>query len=269
MEKIRVLIVDDERPARQRIHDLLEKEADIESIGECNDGADAVQLIQEQLPDLLFLDIQMPAMDGFGVLQAVGAERMPVTIFVTAYDKYAIHAFEVNALDYLLKPFSDERFETALARAKHYLRAQKSDDFSRRLWSFLNDFHAGKISSTQPLPSPRAPQKLDRLVIKSLGRVFFLETEEIDWIEAAGVYVNLHVRGKTHLYRETIGGLQPLLDPHHFVRIHRSTIVNIDRIKELQPYSHGEYLVILHDGTKLKLSRGYRAQLQERLGQPL
>jgi two-component system LytT family response regulator len=266
MRKIRVLIVDDERPARQRIGELLEKEADIEIVGECNCGADAVKLIQGRSPDLLFLDIQMPEMNGFEVLQAAGVERAPVTIFVTAYDQYAIRAFEVNALDYLLKPYSDERFEAALMRARNYLHSQKNNEFSRRLLSLLNGFQAENNQSAQ---SPQTTQQLDRLVIKSLGRVFFLKTEEIDWIEAAGVYVSLHVRGKTHLYRETIGGLEPQLDAIRFVRIHRSTMVNIDRIKELQPYSHGEYLVILHDGTKLKLSRGYRAQLQERLGQSL
>lgn len=258
---IRTLIVDDEKPARMRIRELLEKEHGIEVIGECTNGKEAIQFLQHESPDLLFLDVQMPEVDGFGVLDQVGLGTIPVTIFVTAYDKYALRAFDVHALDYLLKPYSDERFSLALSRAREHLRGQQRDVWAERLGAFLDDYH-------KPLAAHPATY-LDRLAIKSNGRVYLVKTTDIAWIEAAGVYVTLHAGSKRHLYREQIGRLASQLDPQHFVRIHRSTIVNIDHIEELLPNSHGEYTVVLKDQTHLRLSRTFRSHLQQRLGQGL
>jgi len=249
---MRTLIVDDEPLARERLRTLLRDEPDIELIGECADGKEAVSAIQGKNPELLFLDVQMPEMDGFAVLEAVGPERVPAVVFVTAYDRYALRAFDVHALDYLLKPFDRERFQKALERA----RAQVGErgKLGDRLLALLKDIKE----------EPKHPQ---RFVIKSAGRVFFLRADEINWIEAAGNYVQLHVGSATHLMRETMGGLETRLDPEKFVRIHRSAIVQVDRIKEMQPAFHGDYIVILEDGTRLNLSRSYREKLQALLGQ--
>jgi two-component system, LytTR family, response regulator len=244
---IRTLIVDDEPLARTRLRSLLEREPDVTVVGECGDGRRAVALVDELEPDLLFLDVQMPVLDGFGVLEALDPDRMPAVIFVTAYDRYAIRAFDVHALDYLLKPFDRDRFQRALARARSQIAANEKAQVLP---------HYG--------PSQRRP--LQRLVIKSLERVFFLRLEEIDWIEAAGNYVKLHVGAETYLRRETMTALEDRLNTDQFVRVHRSTIVNLDRIQELQAWFHGDYKVILHDGTQLTLSRGYREKLQEQLG---
>ena len=249
---MRTLIVDDEPLARERLRTLLRDEPDIELIGECADGKEAVSAIQGKNPELLFLDVQMPEMDGFAVLEAVGPERVPAVVFVTAYDRYALRAFDVHALDYLLKPFDRERFQKALERA----RAQVGErgKLGDRLLAFLKDIK-------------EEPKRPERFVIKSAGRVFFLRADEIDWVEAAGNYVQLHVGSATHLMRETMGGLETRLDPEKFVRIHRSAIVQVDRIKEMQPAFHGDYIVILQDGTRLNLSRSYREKLQALLGQ--
>lgn len=254
---IRALIVDDEPLARQRIRNLLKDEPDIEVVGECADGGEAVASIRDLRPDLVFLDVQMPVLDGFGVLEAVGPERMPAVIFVTAYDRYAIQAFEVNALDYLLKPFDRDRFRRALERARAQLGREPPAEVGERLAAAAEDARgAGR-------------KTLDRIVIKSGGRVFFLRAEEIDWIEAAGNYLRIHAGGEMHLLRETMSGLEARLDPQTFLRIHRSTIVNIERIQELQPLFHGDYVVILRDGTQLNLSRGYKQRFQELFGKPL
>jgi two-component system LytT family response regulator len=238
--------------ARERLRTLLRDEPDIELIGECADGKEAVSAIQGKNPELLFLDVQMPEMDGFAVLEAVGPERVPAVVFVTAYDRYALRAFDVHALDYLLKPFDRERFQKALERA----RAQVGErgKLGDRLLALLKDIKD-------------EPKRPERFVIKSAGRVFFLRADEIDWVEAAGNYVQLHVGSATHLMRETMGGLETRLDPEKFVRIHRSAIVQVDRIKEMQPAFHGDYIVILQDGTRLNLSRSYREKLQALLGQ--
>ena len=265
MEIIRTLVVDDEKPARRRLLDLLEQQQDVEVVGVGRDGREAVELIRGKKPHLLFLDIQMPNLDGFGVLENVGPLRMPVTIFVTAYDNYAIQAFEAHALDYLLKPFSDERFETALNRARRHIKTHRASELGRQLARLLADQTA--IEEAGP-PEP-ATGNLERLIIKSSGRVKFLDVDEIDWIEAAGVYVYLHTGAKTYLYRATIGELQKRLDPECFVRVHRSAAVNTDRIQELHPLSHGDYTVLLKDGTELKLSRKYRPQLETWLRQSL
>ncbi len=255
MSKLKALVVDDEPMARERIVALLKQETDIEVIGECPDGQQAVAAIQQQNPDLVFLDVQMPAVDGFGVIQQIGPEKMPTVVFVTAYDEYALKAFEVHALDYLLKPFGRDRFQETLRHARQHIERRRAGDMGRRLLALVHD--------VKP-----EPQRLDRLVVKSGGRVFFLRTEEIDWVEAAGNYVRLHLGEESHLFRETMNGMEGRLDARKFVRIHRSRIVNTERIKELQPWFSGEYAVILRNGTRLPLSRGYREKLQEQLGKP-
>jgi len=251
--KIRAMVVDDEAMARERVVSMLRLEQDIELIGECSDGQQAVSAITTQQPDLVFLDVQMPACDGFRVIEQVGPERMPAVVFVTAYDEYAVRAFEVHALDYLLKPFGRERFQQTLQHARSHVERRRAGDLGQRLMALVQD--------VKP-----EPQRLDRLVVKSGGRVFLLRTEDIVWVEAAGNYVRLHRGEDSHLFRETMNGIEARLDPRRFVRIHRSRIVNSDRIKELQPWFNGEYVVVLHNGTRLTLSRGYREKLQERLG---
>jgi two-component system LytT family response regulator len=251
--KIQTLIVDDEPLGRERLRKLLADEPDIEIIGECADGREAVTVIKKQRPDLVFLDVQMPELDGFQVLEEIQGERMPAVVFVTAHDKFALKAFEVHAVDYLLKPFDRERFETALGRALDQIKHHQSGELSQRLTALL--------AEVKP-----AAKHLERLAIKSSGRVLFLKTEEIDWIEAADNYVSLHVGAEEHLHRETMSALAEQLSPKHFLRISRSTIVNVDRIKELQPLFHGEYVVILRNGTKLTLSRNYRDALHQLMG---
>lgn len=252
MAPIRAMIVDDEPLARRGIRAQLNDEKDIEIVSECRNGREAVAAIAAQSPDLVFLDVQMPELDGFGVLQTIGAERMPAVIFVTAYDKYALRAFEVNALDYLLKPFEPERFTKALQHAREQIERRSVRDLSRRLQNLLDDL--------KPAQKP-----LERLVIKSTGRIFFLCVSEIDWIEAADNYVRLHSGGHEHLLRETMNSLEKRLDPDQFLRIHRSRMVNIQRVKEVQPLFRGEYNILLQGGTRLESSRGYRDRLQKLL----
>src|SRR6266852_2884997 len=256
LERICVLVVDDEVPARQRLADLLRKDPQVSSILEAGTGTTAVDIIQSRRPDLVFLDVQMPELDGLGVIDAVGAENMPLTIFVTAYDQHAIRAFEANALDYLLKPFSDERHEAAMARVKGRLDERSAREFGQSIL---------RMVSTVP-PTNR---RLDRLVVKSGGTTRFIRPVDIDWIEAAGVYVNLHVAGKELLYRAALNELVDKLDPMRFIRVHRSAIVNIESILQLEPISHGEFEVVLKNGSRARVSRTYRAQLEKRLGQSL
>jgi two-component system LytT family response regulator len=234
-----VLVVDDEEAARQRILDLLKREPDIGAIDEATDGRMAVEAISSRRPDLVFLDVQMPEVDGLGVIDAVGASAMPLTVFVTAFDRHAIQAFEANALDYLLKPFSDER---------------GMREFGQRMIRMF---------------SPTGSEPLDRLVVKGGGRTRFLPVSELDWVEAAGVYVTLHAGGRKTLHRTSLTELESRLDARTFIRIHRSAIVNIERISHLEPVSHGEFEVVLKNGARLRLSRTYRAHLEQRLGQPL
>lgn len=264
MEKVSALIVDDEKPARQRLRDLLEKHAGVAVAGECGSGAEAVELIHDVKPELMFLDIQMPLLDGFEVIRQVGAAHAPVTVFVTAYDAYAVRAFEASALDYLLKPYSDERFEQCLARALVYVRTQRREELSRRLISFLSEEKRGGAR-----PRVDAAPYLERLLVKVGGRVIFLPTEDVDWIEAAGVYVQLHAGGRKYLHRASLAELEASLDPGRFIRIHRSSIVNILGVRELVPHSHGDYTAVLKDGTRLRLSRSYRPKLEARLRQSL
>jgi len=235
--KIRTVIVDDEPLARTNLSLLLRLDPEIEVVSECGSGVDAPNEIRRTKPDLLFLDVQMPECDGFDVLELLGKDVPPAVVFVTAYDQYALRAFEAGALDYLLKPFDNARFELALDRAKQKIKLGKD-----------------------------LPGKLERLVIKSGGRVSFLRPSEIDWIAAADYYACLHVGQRTHMLRRSISELEQDLDPAIFCRIHRSTIVNLDRIHGLKLSEDGEYEVVLENGTKLRLSRSYRKQLQNRLG---
>ena len=256
--KIKSIIADDEPLAREKIRTLLEEDPDIELIGECADGIETVTAIRNQQPDLVFLDVQMPELDGFGVLKALHHSNMPTLIFVTAYDQYALRAFEVHALDYLLKPFDRERFQKALQRAKEHIRKEKSGEVNEKLLTLLQDLKSEKSNNHER-------KYLDRLVIKAGGRVTFLKTEEIDWIEAAGNYIRLYIGKDSHLLRETMNNIQTKLDPEKFLRIHRSTILKIDRIKELQPWYHGEYVVTLENGKQLTSSRSYRDGLSRLL----
>jgi two-component system LytT family response regulator len=251
----RVLIADDEPLARERLRMLLGGEAWLQVVAECQNGTEAIEAIERLQPDLVFLDVQMPGATGFEVIEAVNPEHMPLVVFVTAFDKYALRAFDVHALDYLLKPFDRERFEQSLSRARQHLERPTNGDLERRLLALVQDLR----------PAPR----LERFVIKSGGRVFFVRADEIDWIEAAGNYVKLHVGTDAHLFRETMSTLESRLDADTFFRIHRSHIVNIERVKELQPWFNGEYVVFLRSGTRLTLSRGYREKLQERIGRSL
>jgi two-component system LytT family response regulator len=254
--KIRAVIVDDEPLARRRIRRMLAADTEIEIIEDCSNGREAIKAIGKQTPDLVFLDVQMPEVDGFAVLQAISPEKMPLVIFVTAFDRYAIKAFEVYALDYLLKPFDRQRFEKSLQRAKSRLMSERAGDLGQRALSLLEELKARS-------------SHIERLVIKSGGRAFFLKIDEIDWIEAEGKYVRLHVGKESYLLREAISSLEAQLDPKRFPRIHRSSIVNIERIRELQPWFHNEYRVILRDGTELMLSRSFRKKLGELLGSAL
>lgn len=256
-EKIRTVIVDDEPLARRNLRLLLEKDPQIEIVEECGNGREAVQAIHTLSPDLIFLDIQMPEMDGFDVVERVGPEQIQAIIFVTAFDQYALKAFDVHALDYLLKPFDDERFGHALRRAKSQIEAREINRLSKRLLALLDERE--RISST------RARSYLTRVMIKAAGRVVLLKVDEIDFIEADGNYAKLHVGRKAHLLREKMHDLEGRLDPARFVRIHRSVIVNLDRIKEMHPHFNGDYVVVLEDGRQLRLSRTRRENLEARL----
>jgi two-component system, LytTR family, response regulator len=234
--EIRTLIVDDEPLARTTIAELLRNDPEISVIGECASGTEAIEAVRASRPALLFLDVQMPGCDGFDVIEQLGGDAPSAVVFVTAYDQYALKAFEVQALDYLLKPYSDSRFFRVLARAKALLEQ-----------------------------NAREPRPLDRLMVKSAGRVIFLNAPEIDWIEAADYYACLHVGERSHLLRRSMGDLERELDGEMFCRIHRSAIVNINRVRELRLNASGEYEVVLESGAPLRLSRNYREQLQKRL----
>ncbi len=250
MGKIRTVIVDDEPLAREGVRMMLETDSEISVVAECANGREALSAITVQKPDLIFLDVQMPEMGGFEVLESVGAEAAPQVIFVTAYDKYALQAFEAHALDYLLKPFTVKRFNEALKRAKSQIKNEQNDDLNRRLATLLEDLK-------------QEAKYLERVVVKNSGRVAFVNVEEISWIEAAESYVRFHIEGgKSYLIRGAISRLATQLDPARFLRIHRSMIVSIKHIKEMQPLFHGDYEIVLKDGTKLTSSRSYRDKLQ-------
>jgi two-component system, LytTR family, response regulator len=254
--KIRAIIVDDELLARKFIRRMLKHEPDWELVGEASNGREAVEAIRTQKPDLVFLDVQMPEMDGFAVLEEVGLGQLPDIIFTTAYESYAIRAFELHALDYLLKPFDQQRFRDAIRHAKERLQSRQQEDGRRQIGALLK-----RINSKQPY--------LERLIIKADGRITFLSTHEIDWIEADDKYVHLHTAKGARMVRQTLTAMETQLDPARFVRIHRSTMVNVERIKELQPLFNGEYSLHLEDKTKLTLSRTYKDKLFGLLGKPL
>ena len=251
--RIRVLLVDDEPLAREMLREMLQSDPQVEIVGESCNGREALEAIRTEAPDLIFLDVQMPEVGGFDVLASLEKDKLPHVIFVTAYDQYAVRAFEVQALDYLLKPFDQERFDMSWQRAKTQLSRDRNSGTDQRILTLLEELKAGN-------------RYLERLVIKAGGRIYFIDTAEIDWIEAEGNYVSVHSAKKSHLLRETISSLESQLDPKKFVRIHRSSIVRLDFIQELQPWFHGEYRVILNDGTQLTLSRNHRDKLQEALG---
>jgi two-component system, LytTR family, response regulator len=263
-KKIRTLIVDDEPLARRTIRNLLAEDPEVEVVGECGTGAEAVESVRERPPDLLFLDIQMPGMDGFDVLSQVELERISAVIFVTAYDAYALKAFEVHALDYLLKPFNDERFREALARAKSHVELREARGLAESLRAFLRG-RTGTEEETAVATTAKRGGYLTRFMVKAGGRVIFVNPADVDWIEADNYYVKLHVGGRAHLLRLSMKELEGRLDPKTFWRTHRSAIINLDRVKELHQHPSGEYVVVLRDGTELKLSRARRERLQELL----
>ena len=253
---IRALIVDDEALARRFIRRMLKDDRDFEIIGECNNGKETVAMIREQNPDVVFLDVQMPEMNGLAVLESIGIERLPEIIFTTAYEQYAVRAFEFHALDYLLKPFDQARFKDAIKYAKERFRSDRRDDGRKQISALLENIK-------------NKPRYLERLVIKAGGRITFLPSNEINWIEADDKYVHLHTTKARPMVRQTLSAMEEQLDPSKFRRVHRSTIVNIERIAELQPLFSGEYSILLHDGTKLTLSRNYKDKLFDLLGKPL
>ncbi len=250
---IRAVVADDERLAREKLRILLASEPNIKLVAECYDGQQTVAALRTHQADLLLLDIQMPGMDGFQVLKELSAEEMPVVIFTTAYDQYAIRAFEAHALDYLLKPFDQERLHHAIERARLELNKSRDREISHRILDLLS-----QVKSEMLL----APASEGRLVIRAKGRVVFLNLTEIDWIEASANYVRLNVGKESHLFRETIGRISERLNPNQFVRVHRSTIVNVRKIKELIPVNSGEYILVLKNGKELSCSRSYRAALE-------
>jgi two-component system LytT family response regulator len=256
------LVVDDEELARLRLTDLLAKDRDIGRILEAEDGVAAVALIQDAKPDIVFLDVQMPGVDGLGVIDAIGAENMPLTVFVTAYDRFAIQAFEADAIDYLLKPFADRRFEGTMARVKNRLDDLRSGDSE-------NGSSLGPELLKLMAQRSRPGEIWQWIVVSTAGMTRLIMTEDIDWIEAAGVYVTLHVGGKEFVYRGALAAVASRLDPFSFVRIHRSSVVNLKSVAHLERRTHSEFEVILKDGTHLMMSRTYRVQFEAMLGQSL
>lgn len=243
--RIRTLIVDDEPLARAMLRSFLADDTEMEVIGECGDGYTAVEMIESAAPELVFLDIQMPDLDGFGVLRSLTPDAIPNIAFVTAYDQFALKAFDVHAIDYLLKPFDRERFERTLARAKQQIALQKRGDSNEALLQLLNEQRAHA-------------QPVQRIFVKSGGKAFFVRPDEISWIEAQGNYVALHIGAKSYLLRQTINAFEKQLDPAKFQRVQRSSIINLDTIREMHPVGRGEYEIVLKDGVTLKLSHTYR-----------
>lgn len=268
MTKIRTLVIDDEPIARARVVSLLERENDIEVVGECSSGRQAVSAIASTNPDLLFVDIQMPEGNGLDLARTLRSPGAPAVVFVTAFDEYALQAFEVHALDYLLKPFSAERFRSALGHAREHMshrRASQPGGVQPAGGTAAATGATGGVAGSRDAATGRR----NRLMIKSGGRIHFVRMSDIDWCEADGNYVRVHVGPQEHMVRDTMAHLESELDAQHFVRIHRSTIVNVDRIQEMQSSFNGEYVVMLRSGTRLTLSRSYRDAIQTRLGKPI
>jgi two-component system LytT family response regulator len=249
---IRALIVDDERLARRRVREMLQGDASVEIIGEPANGPEAVEAVRQSSPDLMFLDVQMPGMDGFEVLNVLRDDHLPLVVFITAYDRYALRAFEASAVDYILKPFDRARFERAVEQAKARIRTERRVDLTRHLLTLLENLK-------QPPAYP------ERLAIKDGARIVYVKTESIEWVEADGNYVRIHTGKGSYHSLGTIASLEAQFDPKKFRRIHRATIVNIDCIRELQPWFNGCYRVILHSGVQLSLSRGYREKQSDLL----
>jgi len=262
LEPITALVVDDEAPARKRLADLLANDRSVGKILEAKNGVNAVALIQDARPDVVFLDVQMPGVDGFGVIDALGAENMPLTVFVTAYDRFALQAFDADAVDYLLKPFGDSRYEKMMARVKNRLGELRAENASD-----ANSFGPELLKLAAQRAKPG--EMWEWMVVKKRDATQFVMTQDIDWIEAAGVYVTLHVGAEEFLYRAGLATVASRLDPFRFVRIHRSSVVNIRSVALLERRSHGEFEVVLKDGTRLMLSRSYRAEVEALLGQSL
>lgn len=280
MVALRVLIVDDETLARQRLRRLVQAEPDAEVIGECSDGREAVSAIRQQRPDLVLLDVQMPELDGFGVLEALQGEPTPRVVFVTAFDDYAVRAFDVHAVDYVLKPVDADRFRVAFDRARQsYAHAAAADRLEQLLDTVRRVSDGGPSGANDPVGAPlvtppggqaaiagTTPAYASRLLVKDDGRMFFVKVADVDWIEADRNYVRLHVGSTTHTIRDRISRLEETLDPRVFARIHRSTIVNLNRIQEMQQWFSGDYVVILQNGARLRLSRHYREQVERQIG---
>lgn len=261
---MRVLLVDDDPYARATVRTFLSAEPGVEVVGECEDGNAALEMLARQEADVLFLDVDMPGLDGFGVLEALGDARAPVVVFVTAHEHYAIRAFEVHAQDYLVKPFGLERFRQAFRRVRAEVEERGEAIDGARVQSLLEALREEQ-RGLERLVSGAGPW-LERLLVKTGDRVLLLPADRIDWVEAEGNYVRLHVGKESYLVRWKIGALETRLDPRRFVRIHRSHLVNLERVRELRPWFAGDFVVLLHDGTELRLSRGYRPHLEERLG---
>lgn len=259
MSIIKAVVVDDEKPARLRLVDLLRRQPETEVVGTACDGREALDVVRQLTPDLLLLDVQMPRLDGIAVLKQLTPDQLPITILVTAYDTYAMQAFDAHAIDYLLKPFSDQRFDSAMKRARKYLGASETRERAQGLTAAAEEYLAVDARSGH----------LERLVLKTNGAISFLDVMDIEWIEAAGVYVYLHAGGRKHLYRSSVTQLLQRLDPVRFVRIHRSAAVNTSRIHELRPLSHGDFTLVLKTGVELTLSRAYRRELEAWLRQPI
>lgn len=247
---LRTLIVDDEPLAREWVRGALAEDPEVEILGECGDGFKAVEAIQSLHPDLVFLDVQMPGMDGFGVLGMIAPEELPAIIFVTAFDQYALRAFDAHAVDYLMKPFSRERLQEGVKRAKAALDRRGAEDLKETLLKLVED-----LRKERSYP--------DWLLLKNEGKSIFVKVKDIDWVESSRNNVNLHVGTHTYLFHETTAGIETKLDPRKFLRIHRSSIVNIERIKEMHPWFNGDYSVTLRDGTQLTMSSTYRERLKE------
>jgi two-component system, LytTR family, response regulator len=258
-----VLLVDDEPLARQRLRRMLRREPDVRVVEECADGPAAVATILREAPDIVLLDVQMPELDGFAVLRAIPPDRLPVVVFVTAFDRYALQAFEAQAVDYLLKPFTESRFRTAFDRARASAGGAAREERSR-LVALLEQVRAGQEELREAANG--AGRHADRLLVRAEGRVVVVPVDRVDYLEAARNNVRIHSAGATHLLREPLGALEQRLDPRRFARIHRSVVVNLERVAEIEPWFSGDGIVVLHGGARLRLSRGFREVFEQRLG---
>jgi two-component system LytT family response regulator len=255
---IRVLIVEDEPLARDRLRQCLSAEPDVEILRECTDGKQATQAIRELQPDVVFLDVQIPEMNGFAVLKATRRADRPLVVIVTAYGEYALLGFEVNAVDYLLKPFDEERFRETMRRLRSQLSRSRDAEISRDLLDAFDRFRAASPETPRRPPND-AESSLTRIIVREAGRVFFLKTDDIAWLEAAGNYARAHIGDQVHLVRTSLKDLEAKLPQGQFARIHRGIIVNLEHVREIQPFLHGDYRVILNDGSVLRMSRRYRS----------